>query len=113
MEKNERFEYIGSKIREAREDAELSQSELAEELGYSSPTAISLIESGSRRVAIDDLERVAEILERPLDFFLGSETNRVDVQQALRADKSLNSSDVKQISEYIKFVRSKKPGKRK
>lgn len=113
MSKKQRYEDIGARIREAREELELSQSELAEEVGYASPTAISLIESGQRKVSIEDLERISDVLETPIEFFLGKEEPAVDLNVALRADKDLTPSDREKIMDFVQFVRGKRSGKSK
>lgn len=64
------YKRIGAKIREAREEANISQKELASKIGYESATAISLIESGDRKVSVDKLEKAAKILRKNIVFFL-------------------------------------------
>lgn len=111
----ERYTEIGAKIKEAREEMELSQSELAEAVGFKSPTAISLIEAGTRKVAIEDLETIAEVLQRPIEFFLGKKEQEVTLEYALRSDKKLKNLDAnarKSITEFADFVRNQKSGKR-
>ena len=98
--------YIG-----AREAGAISQADLAKALGYESATAISLIESGERKLRVEDLQKVADTLHRDIKFFLGQENKTIDVKIALRADKDLNSKDEKAILDFIDFVKHKKDGK--
>lgn len=104
---------IGSRIREAREAADMSQADLAKDLGYESATAISLIEAGERKLRVEDLKKVANILHRDIKFFIGQEDRPIEVKVALRADKDLNSDDEKAILNFIEFVKQQKDGRRK
>lgn len=62
--------YIGRKISEFRLQKGLSQVQLAERIGKDSATAISYFESGLRKVAIDDLIKIAKVLDKNVDDFL-------------------------------------------
>lgn len=103
-----RQKLIGNKIREAREEAGMSQQELAEKIGFKTGTGISLIELGDRGIAIEGLEKIADALQKDIKFFLGRETDKVDIQFALRADKYLSSKDKDSIIQFINFIRNKK-----
>jgi transcriptional regulator with XRE-family HTH domain len=110
--KDDRYKTIGNNIRKAREQAELSQKDLAEAAGFESATAISLIESGERKVAVEVLEKIAEVLHTDLATLLGVETQvKPDIKTALRADKDLSHKDKEQIIKFIDFVKQSKDGK--
>ena len=100
--------FIGSKIREAREAAKKSQMELANALGFESATAISLIESGERKVRVEDLEKIARFLDKDIKFFIGQENKAVDVRVALRADKDLSEKDREAILRFIEVAKQNK-----
>ena len=102
-----RYKFIGAKIREAREALSMSQKSLAEALGYESATAISLIESGERRVRIEDLEKLAEVLKKSLEYFLGKEGKEIDITVALRAAKDIPDSDKKVIERIIELAKQR------
>jgi transcriptional regulator with XRE-family HTH domain len=112
MKQDELYKRIGAKIRDAREKAKLSQRALAEAVGYETSTAISLIESGDRRVAIDDLDKIAKVLLVTPKYLLGHEEQKADIKYALRADKHLTPEDKKQILNFIEFVKTIKNAKR-
>lgn len=61
--------WVGRRIREAREAAELSQAELAADLAKNQ-TTISQWESGKRSPGLDELMRVAAALDREVSEFL-------------------------------------------
>lgn len=60
----------GKKIREARENAGVSQKELAEAIGYESATALSLIESSKRNVSAVTLDHIISVLHLSYDYFV-------------------------------------------
>ena len=61
---------LARRLKEAREYLELSQDEVAGALKVPR-SAISLIETGQRRVEALELQRLAEIYQRPIGYFTG------------------------------------------
>ncbi len=113
MENNEvkKYAQIGSRIKKAREAEGLTQTELAQKLDYKSPTAISLIEAGERRVQISDLEEIARLLHRDVNYFIKGDTTtspQPSVQIALRADEHLDQDDVKRVESFIDALKLSK-----
>ncbi len=100
-----RYKFIGSQIRAAREEMSMSQKVLAEALGYESATAISLMESGERKVKIEDLEKIADILQKNIGYFLGKKETMVDIKVALRASKELSDKDKDAILRFIQLAK--------
>lgn len=64
---------IGQRIKMLRKDADLTQMDLARQLGYNSTGMISQVEAGSRGMDLDKLARCAEILGVTLDDLYKSE----------------------------------------
>ncbi|MGE5398600.1 MAG: helix-turn-helix domain-containing protein [Chitinophagales bacterium] len=60
---------IGYRIQIAREEAGLNQKELAERLGYSQST-LSNYEKGKRRLYLAQLQKIAEVLGKPVEYFM-------------------------------------------
>jgi transcriptional regulator with XRE-family HTH domain len=104
--------YIGGRIKQAREDAQLTQSQLAEKIGFDSGTAISLIESGERKIAVETLEKIANILKRDIKYFLGDNFETVQVEYALRADGNLEREDKEAILRFIEIAKQRHIQKR-
>jgi len=75
------YQMIGQRIRQARESLRISQQDLAAKLGYASPATVSHFESGERRISIVDLQRIAEILGPPLEYFLQSDSEKCGSDQ--------------------------------
>jgi len=67
------FKEIGKKIQQAREEKGLSQEQLARMIGCSQ-SALSNYEKGKRRLYLSHLEKLAEALEKPIEYFMESKT---------------------------------------
>lgn len=63
---------IGKRIQKAREEAGMSQGELATALGITQ-SALSNYELGKRRLYLANLEQLANVLGRPLSYFMEEE----------------------------------------
>lgn len=61
--------FLGRRIAVAREASRLTQSELATKLGFRDRQTLAAIESGERKVAIEEMLAVARLTGRDLDFF--------------------------------------------
>ncbi len=99
---------VGQRIKSAREKASLTQSELATKLGYTSPTAISLIEADERSVKVETLEKIADVLHQDVNYLATGKQVQATVKTALRADDNFNPEDVKQIENFIDYLMSQK-----
>lgn len=102
---------MGGRIKLAREELSMSQTELAVALGFQSATAISLIEKGERGVTAVLLQRLGTVLHRSVNYFLGEPEKVVDVKVALRADKNLSDSDKDSILRFIELAKKKPDAK--
>lgn len=106
--KNDTKNTIGNRIKEARERAGLLQSDLAKKVGFASPTAISLIENGERKVNAEVLGKIADSLHVDVNTLLGKETQKVDFMYALRADKNLTNEDKKKMEDFYHLFKNRK-----
>lgn len=66
---SKQYQRFLNRLRKARKDANLTQTEVAAALGKPQ-SFVSKCESGERRVDIIELTDFAKIYEKPLDFFL-------------------------------------------
>jgi Zn-dependent peptidase ImmA (M78 family)/DNA-binding XRE family transcriptional regulator len=63
---------LGARLRKARKESGLSQGEVAAALGYA-PSLVSALETGERRLKVDDLSKLCALFERSADYFLATE----------------------------------------
>ncbi|MCA9385112.1 helix-turn-helix transcriptional regulator [Candidatus Dojkabacteria bacterium] len=75
---------LGERIRDARQDAKLSQLQVAVALGVSDKT-ISGYESGRISPPINKLEKLADMLKKPVGYFIGSDPRNYTIASRLRA----------------------------
>ena len=68
---------IGAKIRSAREDVGLTQTDVADLLGIQQ-TALAAIENGRNALRIEHLMKLPEILGKPVSYFLEFDTDFTD-----------------------------------
>ncbi len=104
------YKAIGQRIKDAREAAGLSQKDLAQELGYESPTAISYLESGERKVSVVDLEKLSRLLDKDVRYFLGQEDAQLNIRVALRAEPGLDKKDQDAILHIIDLAKKRAGG---
>ena len=67
---------LGERLREAREYLGFSQEEVATFLGVSR-SALSLIETGQRKVDALELKKLAGLYKRPVGYFTGEEVEEI------------------------------------
>ena len=108
--------FIGRRITEYRLEKGISQSQLAEEIGKDSANAISYFESGMRKVGIDDLIKIAKILNKKISDFLPGAAEQVHLKDfaiKLRSNYGeLDKETEKSIIDFTELAR-KKFGKNK
>jgi transcriptional regulator with XRE-family HTH domain len=98
------YKNIGKKIQIAREEAGLSQEELASRLGYTQ-AALSNYELGKRRLYLANIEQIARELNKPLSYFIEESAVTANTEQGEPRDET--------ISEVIKLLSELPPEERK
>lgn len=107
---------LGAKLRDAREYLGLSQDEVAKDAGLTR-SAVSLLESGQRKVDALELKKLADIYRRPVTDFTG-DADIVDsplqatVQHLARAAAKLTETDRAELLRFAEFLSAKSPAKR-
>lgn len=66
---NQSYKYVIKQLRNARQEACLTQTEVAEKL-RKPQSFISKIENGERRLDITEIAQIAKIYKKPLEYFL-------------------------------------------
>lgn len=61
---------LGSKIKKAREQCGLSQTELAKLIGKQASACVSLYETNDRQVSAITLWKISQVTNLPITFFL-------------------------------------------
>ncbi len=113
------YEEIGRKLQKAREEASLSQNELAQKIGCTQ-ASLSNYELGKRRLYLADLQRIGEILGKPVSYFLEDseeETKKEDetssilkgpyLKEILYAARDLKPAQRKSVLEYIHWKKDR------
>ncbi len=111
---------LGQKIQGAREDKRMSQEQLASAIGCSQ-SALSNYEKGKRRIYLSQLEKLSEVLGKPMDYFVENFTDSSSDKYLYSSQDSLmlkiindiyrlGDDEVKQVDEYIQFLKWKRNG---
>ena len=100
---------LGERLRQAREYLELSQEEVAKKLDIPR-SAVSLIESGQRRVDAIELRRLAQLYQRPVSYFTGEVVSAAipeDVEHLARTARKLSDRDRQELARFAEFLSSR------
>lgn len=105
MRKSSPQESFGARLRNRREDRELSQSDLARIAGLQ-PSAIAHFEADRRKPSFDNVRALAQALKVPADYLLGSSNQATT---AFRNEDKLSAGDRDHIQGIIDMmVKNKK-----
>lgn len=112
------FRDIGIKIQAAREEKGFSQEQLARLVGCSQ-SALSNYEKGKRRLYLSQLEKIAEILDKPLEYFVENNRPPVEKEHLLGGNRSdqflhlintiyqLSDEQIREVLSYIEYIKWK------
>lgn len=64
---------VSQRIKRARQEAGISQEQLADKLGFSGNNVISRWENRRGSISVDQLAKIAELTHRPISYFFGEE----------------------------------------
>ncbi len=110
------YQKIGKKLQEAREEAGLSQEELAKRIGCTQ-ASLSNYELVKRRLYLGDLQRIGQLLGKQVTYFLDEpdedqslsidELNSIVKEQYMRdillSARDLKRSQRKSVLDYIRW----------
>ena len=100
---------LGTRLRECREYLNLSQEEVAKILKVPR-SAISLMEAGQRKVDAIELQKLSEIYQRPIGFFIGETAPAAMpevVQHLARAASQLTEQDREELLRFAEFLQAR------
>jgi transcriptional regulator with XRE-family HTH domain len=98
------MDFVGERIRKARESKGISQKKLGMALGLSDK-AISAYEAGRTYPPIDTLFRISVELKKPLVYFLSEDDQTIDLfDKVEKIEQNLKSAsqDIAQIRKSLK-----------
>lgn len=112
------FHEIGSKIQQAREEIGLTQEELAVKLGCTQ-SALSNYELGKRRMYLSLLTQIAQVLNKPLEYFMESPAHEMgdgaagllsdpQLKEILVSAAALPQNERKLVLDFINWRRNRK-----
>jgi transcriptional regulator with XRE-family HTH domain len=105
---------LGERLREAREYIGFSQEEVATFLGVPR-SALSLMETGQRKVDALELKKLAGLYKRAVGYFTGEEGDEpsfgADVNHLARKVAELSPDDREELSRFADFLRERKQKK--
>ncbi|OPG81548.1 transcriptional regulator [Stutzerimonas stutzeri] len=101
---------LAERLKEAREYIGLSQDEVANVLGLSRP-AVSNIESGSRKVEATELNKLAKLYRKSLEYLMTGRDPLPSGPEQLaflaRAVKGLSQQDIDEVARFAEFLKHK------
>jgi transcriptional regulator with XRE-family HTH domain len=105
---------IGKRIAEIREQAGLSQSGLAREIG-TSQSAISQIEGGERNPSYDMLRQISEALRVSVAHLVGADVEKLtpEEQAHFRNYRGLAPEAKRELEDFAAYLRQKHAGKKR
>lgn len=102
---------LGERLREAREYLGFSQDQVATFLGVPR-SALSLMETGQRKVDALELKKLAGLYKRSVGHFTGEEAEElpfgVDVKHLARKVSELSPDDREELGRFAEFLRTRK-----
>jgi transcriptional regulator with XRE-family HTH domain len=105
---------LGERLREAREYLGFSQDQVATFLSIPR-SALSLMETGQRKVDALELKKLAGLYKRPVGFFTGEEADEAafgtDVKYLASQVAELSPDDREELGRFAEFLRARKQKK--
>ncbi|HHO76536.1 MAG TPA: XRE family transcriptional regulator [Deltaproteobacteria bacterium] len=106
------FKEIGKKIQKAREEKGMTQVGLSKALGITQ-AALSNYELGKRRLYLHQIEQIAHMLGKSLDFFITEQQDPSSInndetgyirESILSIIPNLSDNDLSELAQYIQFL---------
>ena len=99
---------LGERLKEEREYRGFSQDEVARYLGVT-PSALSLIESGSRDVSTQELGRLAKLFQIRMESLTGDHQQPSETESfslVARAAAELSATDRDEVLRFARYLRT-------
>lgn len=99
---------IGNRILALRKQANLTQQELANKVGYKSKSAINKIELGLRDISQSKIILFANALNVNPAELLGLETQNQDESELITLIEQLTEEETEELSRFVDYLISKR-----
>lgn len=102
---------IGKRIKERREELQLTQMDLAKRLGYTSKAAVCKVERGDDNITADRVSKFAKALNCSEAYLMGWDTNKEDAplteeeKEALKTFRNLDEDSQRQLVLMLAFLK--------
>lgn len=104
---------LGARLKDAREYRGFSQEDVAKYLGVSR-SAISLIESGARRLDVLELKKLATLYECSIEDLTGAQPGQPaqpdSIKMVARAAAALSPEDQSEVLRFAQFLQTRRLG---
>ena len=101
---------LGERLKDAREYLGFSQEDIAVYVGVPR-SAVSLIETGQRKIDALELKKLAGLYKRPVGYFTGEDvtdaTIGADVKHLARKVAQLSADDREELSRFADFLHAR------
>lgn len=94
---------LGGRLREAREETELTQTDVETALGIAR-SSVSDLESGKRKVSAVELRHLARLYRRDVNWFHGDNDDEVTDRDLSQATAHLSEHDRRQVLQFARFL---------
>lgn len=105
---------LGDRLRKSREYLGYSQDDVSNVVGLSR-SAISLIETGSRKIDIAELKRFSELYKQPIAYFT-QEKIIIEKDPAIRAlarkVSDLSEEDISELEQFADYLKARAASKK-
>jgi len=97
---------LGERIKQRREELGMTQTELAERMGYKSRSSINKIENGTNDIVQSKVERFAKVLDTGIGFLMGWDDKPVVRVTGIKAvkdepDAYYINADAREYAEFL------------
>jgi transcriptional regulator with XRE-family HTH domain len=104
---------LGARLKDEREYRGFSQEDVARYLGVSR-SAISLIESGARRLDVLELKKLATLYECSIEDLTGGQVGQPpepnSIKMVARAAAALSPADRSEVLRFAQFLQARRSG---
>lgn len=95
---------IGQKIRQAMKEAGLTQQKLADKLGITNPV-VNVWVTGKRSPRYENLKKIAEATNKPLNYFFGNSGNIATGNGAINVQNTTDNARLALLEKDVEILK--------